>query len=375
MTSLFFYGTLRDPELMRTVMGAEAEGATITEAVLPDHAVYWANGQSFPTIEACPGAEAPGVLLTGLSETAVARFDFYEGSFGYTLRPVEVRTPQGEHTALVYFPDPGLWQAGAPFDLALWQRQNGPLSRLSAVEEMGYFGQISGEELARRVPMIRARAASRLAAARGVPAELRSAQSRDSIDQVSVETVYAGFFLTQVHRLRHPTFAGGMSAELRREVFVAVDAAIVLPYDPVRDRVLLVEQFRMGPFGRGDPRPWMLEPVAGHVDPGETPEEAARRECREEAQLELTGLERINGFYATPGTSTEYFHCYLGFCDLPELGQGSGGLDVEHEDIRTHVLSFADAMQLCTTGEADNGPLIVALTWLALHRERLRAAA
>ncbi|QIE44934.1 NUDIX domain-containing protein [Pseudohalocynthiibacter aestuariivivens] len=375
MAALFFYGTLRDPELMQIVMGSASEGVVITDALLQDHAVYWANGQSFPTIEVCAGAKAPGVLLTGLNETAVARFDFYEGSFGYTLRPVEVRANGVTHAALVYFPEPGLWQAGAPFDLALWQRQTGPLNRLSAVEEMSYFNLISGEELARRVPMIRGRAASRLAAAKGVPAEVRSAQSRESIEQISVEAAHAGFFLTQVYHLRHPTFSGAMSDELRREVFVAVDAAIVLPYDPVRDRVLLVEQFRMGPYGRGDPRPWMLEPVAGHVDPGETPEQAARRECLEEARLELVALERINSFYATPGSSTEYFHCYLGLCALPDREQGNGGLATENEDIRTHVLPFDDAMRLCTTGEADNGPLIVSLTWLALNRDRLRASA
>ncbi len=375
MQALFVYGTLRDPELLRIVLGPELPSACISDAILPDHAIHWAEGQSFPTIVPRMGAEAPGLLLSGLSETAVGRLDFYEGSFGYTLRPVGVRAQDAQQEALVYFPDPGLWQAGAPFDLALWQRGVGPLSRLSAIEEMSYFGQISGEELSARVRMIRTRAASRLAAADGMPAEIRSARSRDSIDLRSVETAHAGFFLTQVHRLRHPTFSGGMSDELRREVFVAVDAAIVLPYDPARDRVLLVEQFRMGPYGRGDPRPWMLEPVAGHVDPGETPQEAARRECREEAGLELKGLERINSFYATPGTSTEYFYCYLGLCDLPEPGQGSGGLEAEHEDIRTHVLPYADAMRLCTTGEADNGPLIVALTWLALNRERLRASA
>ena len=375
MTALFFYGTLRDPDLLRIVMGDGAAGASIQDAVMPGYAVYWAAGQSFPFITPDAQAQAQGILLTGLTDEAVARFDFYEGSFGYALKPVEVHTLTAAHLAQVYFPDPGQWERGAPFDIAAWQSTHGALNRLSAVEEMSYFGQMPASDLTWRVPMIRARAAARLAAAPGVPAAIRSDCGAHEVDHIAVSSSHAGFYLTQIHHLRYPNFAGGMGPALRREVFVAADAAIVLPYDPVRDRVLLVEQFRMGPFGRGDPRPWMLEPVAGYVDPGETPEAAAHRECTEEAGLHLHRLEKINSFYASPGGSTEYFHVFLGLCDLPELAQGSGGLDTEHEDIRTHVLPYAEAAHLLTTGEADNGPLILSLIWLAQNRDRLRAAA
>ena len=228
--------------------------------------------------------------------------------------------------------------------------------------------------LQQRLPMILSRAAAQVAARRGKPADIRSGEGRDKVQVEAEETPHAGFFLTRSYRLRHPLFGGGQSAALEREVFVATDAAIVLPYDPVRDRVLLVEQFRMGPFGRGDARPWMLEPVAGRVDGGEAPETTARRECREEAGLDLTGLEHIASHYCSPGCSTEYFHCYLGRCDLPDLLKGQGGLATEHEDIRTHVLPYATAQTLLTTGEADNGPLILMLYWLAANRDRLRAS-
>ena len=107
---------------------------------------------------------------------------------------------------------------------------------------------------------------------------------------------------------------------------MATDAALVLPYDPLRDRLLLVEQFRMGPYGRGDPRPWMLEPVAGRIDAGETPEETARRECREEARLDLRGLEKISTHYCTPGYSTEVFHLFSGCAICPSrAGAGRAG--------------------------------------------------
>ncbi|MAU52361.1 MAG: hypothetical protein CMN17_08295 [Roseovarius sp.] len=230
-------------------------------------------------------------------------------------------------------------------------------------------------ELAARRPMILARAHARLAArAHPAPAELRSDTPREAVAEEDVETTHDGFFLTRRYRLRAPLFGGGQSAPLLREVFVATDAALVLPYDPLRDRVLLVEQFRMGPYGRGDPRPFLLEPVAGRIDAGETPEEAARRECREEAGLDLRGLEKISAHYCTPGYSTEFFHLFLGLCDLPDTGEGRGGLASEQEDIRTHVTGFARAMELLRSGEANNGPLVLSLLWLERERARLRAA-
>ncbi|MEB8388502.1 NUDIX domain-containing protein [Rhodobacteraceae bacterium KMM 6894] len=371
MAALLFYGSLRDAALMRVVLGTD--NVVMQDAVLPGHGVYWADGQMFPTIEAQEGAVASGVLVADLDADQVARLDFYEGGFGYDLREVQVEVAGEGQAALVYFPRPGQWTRGAPFDLAAWQEKWGAISRLAAVEAMGYLGRFSGSELAWRMPMIRARAASTLAAT-GVPANVRTDTSRDTVQMIDSTASHAGFFVMKVMELRYPTFEGTTSDTLRREVFIATDAALVLPYDPVRDRVLLVEQFRTGPYGRGDPRPWMLEPVAGRVDPGETPEQTAHRECMEEAGITLKGLEKIAAYYCTPGYSTEYFHNYVGLADLPDDLPRLGGLDVEAEDIRLHLLSFADAMALIDTGEADNGPLILSLMWLSQNRERLRAA-
>jgi nudix-type nucleoside diphosphatase (YffH/AdpP family) len=228
-------------------------------------------------------------------------------------------------------------------------------------------------DLAPTRAMILSRAAARAAARDSAPTDLRSSTLADAVEELRVEIPHAGFFRTRTYHLRHPHFAGGQSPVLRREVFVATDAALVLPYDPVQDRLLLVEQFRMGPYGRGDPHPWMLEPVAGRIDAGETPEAAARRECREEAGLELRALEKVSSHYCTPGYSTEVFHVFLGICDLPDLAQGSGGLATENEDIRTHVVSFDRAMELLHSGEVNNGPLVLALLWLQRERARLRA--
>jgi nudix-type nucleoside diphosphatase (YffH/AdpP family) len=170
-------------------------------------------------------------------------------------------------------------------------------------------------------------------------------------------------------------FDGAISETLDREVFVAGDAATVLPYDPGRDRVLLIEQFRMGPYERGDRHPWILEPIAGRIDGFETAASTARREAVEEAGLNLRALEPIARYYGTPGYSTELFHSFLGIADLPDGLTGLGGVADEHEDIRSHVISFDAAMQLIETGEANNGPLILSLLWLARERDRLRGDA
>ena len=147
----------------------------------------------------------------------------------------------------------------------------------------------------------------------------------------------------------------------------------VLPYDPVRDRVLLVEQFRAGPYARGDANPWQLEAIAGRIDPGEGPEEAARREAVEEAGLQLGALLPVAAYYPTPGAKTEYLYSYVALCDLPDGSAGVFGVASEAEDIRGHLLAFDALMALVASGEASNAPLILTALWLQRERARLRS--
>jgi len=185
---------------------------------------------------------------------------------------------------------------------------------------------------------------------------------------------YASFFSVEETDLTFRRFDGSLSPTVTRAAFVSGDAVTVLPYDPVRDRVLLVEQFRAGPFGRGDPQPWQLEVVAGRIDPGETPQEAARREAVEEAGLDLAELLPISACYASPGAKTEFLYCYLGLCDLPDGAAGLFGLAEEAEDIRGHLVAFDALMALVASGEIATAPVVLSIFWLALNRDRLRAA-
>jgi len=182
-----------------------------------------------------------------------------------------------------------------------------------------------------------------------------------------------GFFPLLLCKVRHSLFAGGMSRPFSREVLQRAPVAAVLPYDPVRDTVVLLEQFRAGKMMAGAKDPWMVEIVAGIIEDGETPEEMARREAIEEANCEILALERMPSFYPSAGGCTEYVHMFCGKVDSTGIG-GIHGLDHEDEDIRVWVEPADEALKRLDGGDLDNAIAIVALQWLALHRERLRAA-
>lgn len=140
-----------------------------------------------------------------------------------------------------------------------------------------------------------------------------------TIEIVQRDNAYQGFYKLDRVQLRHEKFDGGMSRVINREVFVRHDAVCVLPYDPKRDTVVLIEQFRVGAMGRTD-NPWLVEMVAGLIDKDEAPEEVAHREAEEEAGLTFSALWPITQYFPSPGGSTEFVHLYLGRCDSSGAG-------------------------------------------------------
>lgn len=183
--------------------------------------------------------------------------------------------------------------------------------------------------------------------------------------------VYHGFFRLEKYRLKHRLFAGGWSPEIERELFRRGSCVAVLLYDPVKDTVVLIEQFRVGAILRPE-APWLLEIVAGAVEEGESPEEVAYREAVEEAGCEILELLPIRAFYTTPGGSSEWLSLYCGRIDSTGVG-GIHGLDHEQEDIRVSVVSFDEAYRLMEQGKINSGIPIVAIQWLALNRDKLRS--
>lgn len=367
MRNLFFYGTLRHRPLLEIVLGEKADALDLQEAVLPGFAVFSVAEGPFPMIERARGREAQGLLVRGLTEAQIERLDFYEGSFAYDLMLLSLSDGQ---EAEVYLPQPGLWTADGPWDLQAWEGDWAALSCHAAREVMALMGRQDREEVARHFSRIRARATARVNAQKARHGE-GTWQGR--LEMEARNRVYAKFYALDEVSLRFQHFDGTMSERVDRAIFIGSDAAILLPYDPVRDRVLLIEQVRMGPLGRGDANLWMLEPIAGNVDPGEDPETTALREAREEAGIDLERLETIAEVYASPGNATEFFYIFLGIADLPDGIAGTGGLESEHEDIRSHLIDFEELLAMADRFAFGNAPLVLAVNWLARHRDRLRS--
>jgi ADP-ribose pyrophosphatase len=194
--------------------------------------------------------------------------------------------------------------------------------------------------------------------------------TNEDFQLIDKATTYKGYFSIVRYRFRHRVFAGGWSDEITREVFERGHAVAVLPYDPERDAVVLIEQFRIGALA-GEMPPWQIEVIAGIIDEGETPEQVAHREAQEEANCKIRELIPIAHYLASPGGTSETCHLYCGRVDSQGLG-GIHGLAHEHEDIRVTVIPFAEARDKLLRGEVGNATALIALQWLMLNRDDLR---
>ena len=369
---IFIYGTLMSPALRRAVAGG-VQIRTV-DAELDGYEVLPVAGNVVPLIRPAPACRTMGQIMLDIDATQRARLDAYEGAFGYQLIEVTVRTASGSREVAMYLPPQGIAVAAGEWSLDAWAQHNEAPAVLAAAELFGYEPALNHADIRQRWHMFEKRAwAKTRAKVQSGQGVLRHTAAPDDVTVVSQAPPQGNFYSTQAVELTHHRFDGQRSKLLPREVFVGIDAVLVLPYDVSRDRVLLVEQLRVGPVVRQDPQPWILEPVAGMVDARETPHDAALRESLEEARLNDLELVEIAAFYPSPGSSTDYFHSYLGLCDLPDGHAAFGGLEEEAEDLRLHILSFDQAMALVKSGEINAGPLITMLFYLAAERSTLRA--
>ena len=361
MPNIFLPGPLGAPAML-TAFGTPAAPRP---AWLEAHALRFdPEALRFALIPSA-GERVAGVLVAAKG-AAARRIGFLLGVMGGR----EVATAFGGGSARVFCAEAegapgGLWREAA------WSAVTAQVLAEMVPEIVGQMDRASPQEVAGLLgpAAFRARARVRGAASRA-PRGLRSGLSVADVEPVSRGLGYARFFAVEDHVLRHRRFDGAMSAPVTRSVLTSGDAVSVLPFDPVRGSVLLIEQFRAGPYARRDPYPWALEAVAGRCDGMEPPTETARREAREEAGLDLGRLERIAGFYPTPGIAAEFITAFIGEADLG-AGGGVHGLAAEDEDIRTMVVPLARAFAALASGEVSNAPLIVSLLWLERHHERL----
>ena len=193
----------------------------------------------------------------------------------------------------------------------------------------------------------------------------------EDVEILHREIAWQGFFRIERFRIRHRLFAGGWSRELEREVFERGTAAGILLYDPDRDAVVLIEQFRLPAYLAGC-APWQLEIVAGIIDRGRSAEAVVRDEAVEEAGVEIAGdILPIHRFLPSPGGSTETVELFCGRVDS-RGASGIHGLADENEDIRVHVLPWREALALIRRDAIENAFSLIALYWLKEHRPRLR---
>lgn len=185
------------------------------------------------------------------------------------------------------------------------------------------------------------------------------------------ETVYNGFFRLESYTLRHTLFRGGWSKPITRELFRRGNCVAVLLYDPDRDEVVIIEQFRVGAVYQPD-RTWLLEIVAGAIEEGETAEDVAYRESVEEAGCEIEELLEIQQFYTTPGGCSERITLFCGRVDSSSVG-GVHGLKEEDEDILVSAIKADEVFQMLEAGRIESGIPIIAIQWLYINRDRLRA--
>jgi ADP-ribose pyrophosphatase len=183
------------------------------------------------------------------------------------------------------------------------------------------------------------------------------------------QEVYRGFFRLERLKLRHALFQGGSSAVLTRELIRNKDAVAVLPYDPGRRRLVLVEQFRTGAITH-ERSPWLLEIVAGLVDAGETPESVARRELIEETGCHPENLRRIMSFYPSAGGLSERVYLFLATVDSSQVKRYCG-VSEEGEDIRTSVIPIEEAYALLESDRIVSANALLGMQWLKLHIDRM----
>ena len=188
---------------------------------------------------------------------------------------------------------------------------------------------------------------------------------------VSKQRMFEGFCTVDVVRFEARSLKdGGYAKEAERDVFTIGDIAILLPYDPQADTVLLSRQFRLVPFLMEEADPFLLECPGGFIDEGETPEQAARREAREETGCDVQDIEYIGHIYPSPGGVCEKHHLFVARIGRTEPGYF--GMQDEGEEIETHIISADEAIAMLDAGKFRNASTNVLMHWFVRNRDRLR---
>lgn len=186
---------------------------------------------------------------------------------------------------------------------------------------------------------------------------------------ITKKHLFKGFLSIDEYTLRHDLYAGGQSEIITRQLMERGHAVAILLFDPVLDKLVMIEQFRIGAKD-DDTSPWLIELVAGMIDKGETADQVVKRECSEEAGVEVKGLRELFTYYASPGGCSEKITLFYGEVDS-DSATGIHGLESEGEDIKVVVMDYKKAMERLEKGLINSATPILALQWLQLNHSEL----
>ena len=369
---IFVFGTLRSDTLREIVLGRDMSSDDICEATIKDFQVYWAKEGPFPVMIPEPNSEAYGLVLKNLSEPDVERLNYYELGFDYVLATTSVETHAGQIGVSAYFCNRSDMATSKLWSYDDWLSDHSEIQYLAAREFLDFFGTKFGDTAQVMYNSILKRAEVFVSESSTPSSALEIGPDLNTNIQIEdLKREYLGFFALNQVDLKYPFFDNSTSGLKSRTILMGSEASLILPYDPILDKVLLVEQFRIGPFCRGDKVPWVYEPVAGMIEFGEKPEDAAKREVFEEAGIQVTNLVKINSGYPNPGEATTYFYNYIGIVDLSDYSPGIYGVRDEGEDIRTHVIDFKEVLSWSISNKLRVLPLTTMVLWLALNKLKL----
>ena len=182
---------------------------------------------------------------------------------------------------------------------------------------------------------------------------------------INKKNLYSGFFNLNKYEFVHEKHNGKWTDKVEREIFSGAQVSSLLPYDPIRKEIILIQQFRAGILSRYN-KDYLYEIVAGIIDADENPEETAARECFEETGCKVKNILPIQTYFPAPGSSESYYHLYLGEVDSFD-GERIRGLESENEDILVKSYKINDVRNMLSGRKIKNGLTLIALQWFFLE--------
>jgi ADP-ribose pyrophosphatase len=179
------------------------------------------------------------------------------------------------------------------------------------------------------------------------------------------KNLYSGFFNLNKYEFIHQKHDGKWTDKVQREIFSGAHVSTLLPYDPIRQEIILIQQFRAGVLSRYDDD-YLYEIVAGIIDQGENPEDTAKRECFEETGCEVNMIMPIQGYFPAPGSSESFYHLFLGEVKGFD-GERIRGLESENENILVKSFEVNHVRRMLKNNQIKNGLTLIALQWFFLE--------